>query len=140
MNPLKIMQLILITASGAILLIISAAVITQVVRIALFKYDASSCNKGVKTKCDNLLNYNDILEENSESITNPYFKKIYDEYQSNKEYQINRMFARNYAEDCIQSIGEDISCRYIKTEFLDDDFKKLVQPFIEKHKKLIENK
>ena len=139
-NRLNFMQLILITASGAILLLISAVVITYVVRIALFKYDASSCNKGVKTKCDNLFNYDDILEENSESITNPYFKKIYDEYQSNKEYQINRMFARNYAEDCIQSIGKDISCRYIKTEFLDDDFKKLVQPFIEKHKKLIENK
>ena len=91
-DQLNIMQLILKTAGGAILLFIGAAVITHVVRIALFKYDASSCNKGVKTKCDNLLNYNDILENNSESITNPYFKNIYEEYKSNEEYQLNQLF------------------------------------------------
>ena len=138
-DQLNIMQLILKTAGGAILLLIGATVITHVVRIALFKYDASSCNKGVKTKCDNLLNYTDILEDNSESITNPYFKKIYETYKSNKEYQINKMFNKMYADDCIQSMGEDIACRNIEKEFLDDDLKKLVQPFIEKHKKLIEN-
>ena len=137
-DQLNIMQLILKTAAGAILLFIGAAVITHFVRIALFKYDANSCNKGVKTKCDNLLKYNYILENNSESITNPYFKKIYEEYKSNKEYQLNKLFNKMYADDCIQSMGEDIACRNIEKEFLDDDLKKLVQPFIEKHKKLIE--
>ena len=137
-DQLNIMQLILKTAGGAILLFIGAAVITHVVRIALFKYDAISCNKGVKTKCDNLLNYTNILENNSESITNPYFKTIYEEYKSNKEYQLNKLFNKKYADDCIQSMGENIACRNIEKEFLDDDLKKLVQPFIEKHKKLIE--
>ena len=138
-DSLTVVQSIFLLAGGGILLYIIGALIHFGISFALFKYDANSCNKGEESKCDNLLNYDmnyDILHNNAESVTNPYFKKIYGEYQSDKEYKLNKMFNKLYADDCVKSMGEDIDCLNIETEFLDDDLINLVKPFIEKHKKI----
>ncbi len=136
-DSLTVVQSIFLLAVGGIFLFVTGGLIYNGVRFALFKYDANSCNKGEQSKCDKLLNYDDyILENNAESVTNPYFKKIYGEYQSDKEYQLNKMFNKLYADDCVKSMGEDIACLNIETEFLDDDLINLVKPFIEKHKKI----
>ena len=138
-DSLNLMKLISKLAGGVMLLLISYYLIDYFVRFTLFKYDSNSCNNGDQSTCDKLLNYDrsyDLLYENAESITNPYFKKIYDEYQSNKEYQLNKLFNRIYAKECIASMGERKSCSNVETKFLDDDLLNLVKPFIEKHKRL----
>ena len=112
------------------------------ISFALFKFDANSCNKGEESKCDKLLNYDmsyDILNNNAESVTNPYFKKIYDEYQVNKENQLKKLITSLEAQACIESMGKSNACFNIEKEFIDDDLKKLVKPFIEKHKKINKN-
>ena len=88
-----IVKLISIFTGGGIFLLLTGGLIYFGVSFALFKYDASSCNKGDQSSCDKLLNYdhNDILDNNAESVTNPYFKKIYDDYKSEREYQINKL-------------------------------------------------
>ena len=96
-------------AGGGILLYFVGLLIHFGISFALFKFDANSCNKGEESKCDKLLNYDmsyDILYNNAESVTNPYFKKIYDEYQTNEEEAAECLLeligGQDLSEDCIK--------------------------------------
>ena len=85
-------KLVSIFTGGGIFLLLTGSFIYFGVSLALFKYDAFSCNKGDQSKCDKLLNYDDyILDNNAESVTNPYFKKIYDDYKSQEYENINEL-------------------------------------------------
>ena len=108
-DSFTILESIFLLAGGGILIYVVGVLIHFGISFALFKFDANSCNKGEESKCDKLLNYDmsyDILYNNAESVTNPYFKKIYDEYQTNKEEATECLLeligGQDLSEDCIK--------------------------------------
>ncbi|MBO8216458.1 hypothetical protein [Prochlorococcus marinus] len=108
-DSLTILGSIFLLAGGGILIYVVGVLIHFGISFALFKFDANSCNKGEESKCDKLLNYDmsyDILYNNAESVTNPYFKKIYDEYQTNEEKAseclLELIGGQDLSEDCIK--------------------------------------
>ena len=112
-DSLTPLESIFLLAGGGILIYVIGVLIHFGISFALFKFDANSCNKGEESKCDKLLNYDmsyDILYNNAESVTNPYFKKIYDEYQVNKENQLKKLITSLEAQACIESMGKSNAC------------------------------